>query len=126
MAINKVNTTIDETNFRFLKNQSSVIRTVSTNKVTVNGINSVVSKPKVGDIMCVTRYKNNNDVLLPAEEQKVVWIDGLSIVPEQLSTEFEPVGICVSVNGNKAMVKYKTDDVSTNRQFSTLSSVTFD
>lgn len=126
MAINKVNTTTDETNFRFLQNQSSVIHTVSTNKVTMNGINSVVSKPKVGDIMCVTRYKNNNDVLLPAEEQKVVWIDGLSIVPEQLSTEFEPVGICVSVNGNKAMVKYKTDDVSTNRQFSTLSSVTFD
>ena len=107
MAINKVNTTDDEKDYNFLKNQSSIIRTVSTNNVNMHGVNTVVSKPKVGDIMCVTRYKNNSDVLLPAEEQKVVWIDGLSIEPLQLSVELEPVGICVVINKNNAIVKSK-------------------
>ncbi len=109
MAINKVNTTDDEKDYNFLKNQSSIIRTVSTNNITINGVNVIVAKPKVGDIMCVTRYKNDNDVLLPAEEQKVVWIDGLSIEPLQLSIELEPVGICVAINGNKALVRYKKE-----------------
>ncbi len=109
MAINNVNTTSKEKSYKFLKNQSSILRTVSTNNITINGVNVIVAKPKVGDIMCVTRYKNNSDVLLPAEEQKVIWIDGLSIEPKQLSTEFEPVGICVVVNGDKAIVRYKEE-----------------
>ena len=41
------------------------------------------------------------------KDGKVIWIDGLSINPKQLSQEIEPVGICVAINGNKAMVKYR-------------------
>ena len=106
MAINKIYTTAEEQSFKFLTNQSSILRTSNTNNITTHGINVIVSRPNKGDVMCVTRYKNG-DTLLNAEEQKVVWIDGLSIVPEQLSTEFEPVGICVAINGNKAIVKYR-------------------
>ena len=47
--------------------------------------------------------------LLPADEQEVVWIDGLSIELNQLSPELEPVGICVAINGNKAIVRYKEE-----------------
>ena len=65
-----------------------------TNDVTVNGVNVIVDKPKRGDVMCV---KNG----------QVVWIDGLSINPEQLSSEIDPVGICMVVDGNKAIVRYK-------------------
>ena len=57
----------------------------------------IVDKPKRGDIMCITK------------DQKVVWIDGLSINPKQLSREFEPVGICLVVKGNKALVRYKEE-----------------
>ena len=109
MAINNVNTTSEEKSYKFLKNQSSILRTVSTNNITINGVNVIVDKPKVGDIMCVTRYKGDDDTLLSADKQKVIWLDGLSIVPEQLSTEFEPVGICVVVNGDKAIVRYKEE-----------------
>lgn len=126
MAISKVNLTAEEKNFTFGKNQSSILHTNNTNNITVNGINVIVQKPKKGDVMCVTRYTNESGSLLPGDEQKVVWIDGLSINPAQLSPEFDTVGICVAVNGNKAMVKYKTDEGSINRQFSSLSSVTFD
>ena len=38
---------------------------------------------------------------------QVIWIDGLSINPDYLSEEYEPVGICLVVKGNKALVKYK-------------------
>lgn len=109
MAINNVNTTIEEKNFKFQENQSSILSTVDSGKITVNGVNVIVDKPKVGDIMCVTRYKNADSALLDAEEQEVLWVDGLSIVPKQLSTEFEPVGICVAVNGRKAIVRYKEE-----------------
>ncbi len=47
--------------------------------------------------------------MLPADEQEVIWIDGLSIELNQLSPELEPVGICVAINGNKAIVKYKEE-----------------
>lgn len=126
MAINKVNNETEEKNFKFLQSQSTIIRTVDIDKITFNGVNVIVEKPKVGDVMCVTKYKDSSNTLLGADKQKVVWIDGLSIVPKQLSTEFEPVGICLVVNGNKAIVKYKTDDYSNNRIFSTTNSVTFD
>ena len=97
MAMNKVNTTTDEESFKFLKNQSSILHTVETNKITVNGVNVIVDKPKRGDVMCIS------------SDQKVVWIDGLSIEPTQLSKEFEPVGICLVVKGNKALVRYKEE-----------------
>ena len=100
MAINKVENTNDEKNFKFLTNQSSILLTSDTNNVTINGVNVIVDKPKVGDVMCV---KNG----------QVVWIDGLSITPKQLSQEIEPVGICVSINGNKAMVRYRTEYTDT-------------
>lgn len=109
MAINIVNTTNEEKNFNFLTNQSSILHTADTNNITVNGVNVIVDKPKKGDVMCVTRYTNESGTLLPADSQKVIWIDGLSINPKQLSQEFEPVGICVVVNGNKAMVKYRKE-----------------
>lgn len=118
MAINKVNTTTEEKNFNFLKNQSTILRTTNTKNITINGVNVIVEKPKVGDVMCVTRYKDTSDTLLGADKQKIIWIDGLSIVPNQLSLEFEPIGICVAINGNKAIVKYKTDDTSNNRALS--------
>ena len=95
MSINRVNTGGE--NFKFLTNQSSILHTVDTNKITVNSVNVIVDKPKRGDIMCITK------------DQKVVWIDGLSINPKQLSKEFEPVGICLVVKGNKAIVRYKEE-----------------
>lgn len=96
MAINKVENTNDEKNFKFLTNQSSILLTSDTNNVTINGVNVIVDKPKVGDVMCV-------------KGGQVVWVDGLSITPKQLSQEIEPVGICVSINGNKAIVRYRTE-----------------
>ena len=42
---------------------------------------------------------------------KVVWIDGLSINQDQLSSDIEKVGICLNVDGNKAMVKYKYGNI---------------
>lgn len=92
MAIKRVNITGES--FKFLTNQSSISHIADTNNITVNGVNVFVNKPKKGDIMCV---KNG----------KVVWIDGLSINQDQLSSDIEPVGICLNVDGNKAMVKYK-------------------
>ena len=109
MAINKVNTTAEEKSFKFLTNQSSILHTVDTNKITVNGVNVIVEKPKVGDVMCVTKYKNDSGTLLDADKQKVIWIDGLSINPKQLSQEYEPVGICLVVKGNKAIVRYREE-----------------
>ena len=96
MAINITNTTGGE-QFNFLANQSSILRSTDTNKIKVNGVNVIVSKPKKGDIMCV-------------KDGKVIWIDGLSINPKQLSQEIEPVGICVAINGNKAMVRYRKEE----------------
>ena len=59
--------------------------------------------------MCITKYRKENGDLLEADKQKVIWIDGLSINPKQLSQEFEPVGICLVVKGNKALVRYKEE-----------------
>ena len=108
MSINRINTTVEEQNFKFLPNQSSILHTVDTNKITVNGVNVIVDKPKRGDVMCITHYKEGG-VLLDADKQKVVWIDGLSINPKQLSQEYEPVGICLVVKGNKAIVRYREE-----------------
>ena len=108
MSINKVNTTVEEQSFKFLTNQSSILHTVDTNKITVNGVNVIVDKPKRGDVMCITHYKEGG-ILLDASKQKVVWIDGLSINPKQLSQEYEPVGICLVVKGNKAIVRYREE-----------------
>lgn len=96
MAINKVNTETQEQDFRFLTNQSSILHTVETNDITVNGVNVIVDKPKRGDVMYISN-------------QKVIWIDGLSINPKQLPQEYEPVGICLVVNGNKALVRYREE-----------------
>ena len=108
MSINKVNTTGEEQRFNFLTNQSSILHTVKTNNITVNGVNVIVDKPKRGDVMCITHYKEGG-ILLDADKQKVVWIDGLSIDPKQLSQEYEPVGICLVVKGNKAIVRYREE-----------------
>ena len=94
MAIVKVNTTSEESAINFLTNKSSILHTEETNKVAVNGVNVFVDRPKRGDVMCV---KNN----------QVKWIDGLSLNPAQLPQKYEPVGICVAINGNKAIVKYR-------------------
>ena len=109
MAINVVNTSGGGANLNFLTNQSSIVRTADMNSITVNGVNVIVDKPKVGDIMCVTRYTDESGTLLPADSQKVIWIDGLSINPAQLSQKLEPVGICLVVKGNKAMVRYREE-----------------
>ena len=108
MSINKVNTTVEEQSFKFLTNQSSILHTVETNNITVNGVNVIVEKPKRGDVMCITHYERDG-VLLDADKQKVVWIDGLSINPKQLSQEYEPVGICLVVKGNKVIVRYREE-----------------
>lgn len=98
MSINRVNTTVQEQNFTFLKNESSILHTTDTNKITINGVNVIVNKPKRGDLMFI---RNN----------KVIWIDGLSITPEQLPQDYIPVGICLSVNGNKALVRYYKEEL---------------
>ena len=109
MPINIVNTTKEEKDFKFAQNRTSILHTNSTNKVTFNHVNAIVHSPNVGDVMCVTRYTDENDSLLPADKQKVIWIDGLSINPKQLPQKYEPVGICVAINGNKAMVRYREE-----------------
>ena len=111
MAIIKVNNTSEENSVNFITNQSSILYRSDTNKITVNGVNVFVDKPKVGDIMCVTCYTDEGGALLPADQQQVKWIDGLSINPKQLSQKYEPVGICVVINGNKAMVRYREEKV---------------
>ena len=98
MAINRVNTPEEEQHFKFLSNQSSILRTIDTNNITVNGGNVIVDKPKRGDIMCIANDKN-----------KIVWIDGLSINLKQLPGAYEAIGICLSVKGNKAMVRYREE-----------------
>ena len=75
MPINTVNTTKEEKDFKFAQNRTSILHTNSTNKVTFNYVNAIVRSPKVGDVMCVTRYTDENDSLLPADKQKVIWID---------------------------------------------------
>ena len=100
MAINRVNTTEEEQHFKFLSNQSSILRTVDTNNITVNGVNVIVDKPKRGDIMCLAKINDKN---------KIVWIDGLSINLKQLSSHYEAIGICLSVKGNKALVRYREE-----------------
>ena len=92
MAINITNNT-GGGDFKFLTNQSSILHTTDTNDVTINSVNVIVDKPKRGDILCV-------------KDGQVIWIDGLSINPDQLSSEIEPVGICMVINGNKAIVKH--------------------
>ena len=108
MAINKVNTIDEEQNFDFLTNQSSILYTSETEDTIVNGVNVIVDKPKKGDIMCITRYEKGR-VILGADHQKVVWIDGLTINLKQLFKKYEAVGICLNVKGNKALVRYKTE-----------------
>ena len=95
MAINITNSTGGR-DFKFLTNQSSILLNSDTNDVTINGVNVIVDKPKRGDVMCV-------------KDGQVVWIDGLSINPEQLSSEIEPVGICLKIKGNKALVRYREE-----------------
>lgn len=109
MAINIVNTQEDAQNFPYFGNQSTILFTNETKNINLNGVNVFVDRPKKGDVMCVTRYKDESGNLLTADEQKVKWIDGLSINPTQLSQEIEPVGICVAINGNKAMVRYREE-----------------
>ena len=111
MPINTVNTTKEEKDFKFVQNRTSILHTNSTNKVTFNHVNAIVRSPKVGDVMCVTRYIDEDGSLLSADKQKVIWIDGLSINPKQLPQKYEPVGICVAINGNKAMVRYREEKV---------------
>lgn len=94
MAIKSVNATSEENDVKFDKNQSSILHTLDTNTVTVNGVNVEVKRPKKGDVLCVNGGQ-------------VVWIDGLSINPAQLPQGLETVGICVAINGNKAIVKYR-------------------
>lgn len=98
MSINRVNTTVQEQNFTFLKNESSILHTTDTNKITINGVNVIVNKPKRGDLMFI---RNN----------KVIWIDGLSITPEQLPQDYIPVGICLFVNDNKALIRYYKEEL---------------
>ena len=95
MAINVVNST-GLGDFKFLTNQSSILLNSDTNDVTVNGVNVIVDKPKRGDVMCV-------------KDGQVIWIDGLSINPAQLSSEIEPDGICLKIKGNKALVRYREE-----------------
>ena len=114
MAINQVNTLSEEQNFKFLLNQSSILHNIKTNNITVNGVNVIVDKPKRGDIMCNTRLPDSNGIIA-TDEQKIVWVDGLSVNLKYLSEEYEPVGICVSIKGNKAMVRYKTETKETFR-----------
>lgn len=107
MAINSVKTIAEEKSFKFLSNQSSILRTVDTNNITYNGVNVIVDKPKAGDVMCVTLYKGADNNLLSYSQQKVVWIDGNTINSLALNELYNIAGICLGVKGNKAIVKYK-------------------
>ena len=111
MAINSVKTIAEEQSFKFLTNQSSILRTVDANSIIYNGVNIILDKPKVGDVMCITKYKDAEGNLLDANQQKVIWIDGKTIDSIQLLSTglYEIVGVCLSVKGNKATIKYKNN-----------------
>ena len=115
MSINSVKTTAEEKNFKFLNNQSSILRTVDTNNITYKGVNVIVDKPKAGDVMCVTRYTYDDGSLLESYKQKVFFVSGPSIYDIYSLThndmdqlKFDTVGIVLKVKGNKALVRYKT------------------
>ena len=115
MSINSVKTTVEEKNFKFLNNQSSILRTVDTNNITYKGVNVIVDKPKAGDVMCVTRYTYDDGSLLESYKQKVFFVSGPSIYDIYSLThndmdqlKFDTVGIVLKVKGNKALVRYKT------------------
>ena len=107
MSINSVKTTVEQQSFKFLNDQSSILRTVNTNKITYNPVSVIVDKPKVGDIMCVTKYKDTEGNLLDANKQDIIWVDGFSVNPGFLYKELEPVGICLLTTMNKALVRYR-------------------
>lgn len=114
MAINSVKTIAEEVRFKFPHNQSSILRTVDTNNIKYNAVNVIVDKPKVGDVMCVTRYTYDDGSLLESYRQKVFFVSGPSIYDIYSLThddmdrlKFDTVGIVLKVTGNKALVRYK-------------------
>lgn len=110
--INTVKTSADVAGYKFLTNQSDLLHVQSANEVIYHGVNVIVDRPKKGDILCVTLYKNSDGSLKDAADQKMVWIDGLSVVPSELSEELDAIGICYAVHGNFAYVRYRQETIA--------------
>ena len=108
--INKVTNIEAADSYKFLTDQSTILRAENENKVKVNGINVIVDKPKRGDVLCLTHYTDSDGNLLDKTKQKIFWIDGLSIVPKELSEDLDPVAICWRVYGNTAYIRYRKEE----------------
>jgi hypothetical protein len=108
--INKVTNIEAADSYKFLTDQSTILRAENENKVKVNGINVIVDKPKRGDVLCLTHYTDSDGKLLDKTKQKIFWIDGLSIVPKELSEDLDPVAICWRVYGNTAYIRYRKEE----------------
>ena len=113
MAINSIKT---GQSVAILNNQSSITRNTDINNISYRGINIIVSKPQVGDVMCVTRFTDPNDSssLLGSDKQKVFFVSSSSIRDIYSLTHdnqdrhmLDTVGIVLKVMGNKALVRYK-------------------
>jgi hypothetical protein len=108
--INKVTNIEAADSYKFLTDQSTILRAENENKVKVNGINVIVDKPKRGDVLCLTHYTDSDGKLLDKTKQKIFWIDGLSIAPKELSEDLDPVAICWRVYGNTAYIRYRKEE----------------
>ena len=108
--ISKVTNIEAADSYKFLTDQSTILRAENENKVKVNGINVIVDKPKRGDVLCLTHYTDSDGKLLDKTKQKIFWIDGLSIVPKELSEDLDPVAICWRVYGNTAYIRYRKEE----------------
>ena len=106
--ITKLNTIKEYNDYitkKFTTDQSTIVQIDDLNMSMRHGVNVIVKTPTVGDILCVTRYKNESGNILGPDKQEIVWVKGLTFNGAEFTTELDPVGICFAVYGKKAYVR---------------------
>ena len=88
----------------FSEDESTILYVSDTNKIVYNKVNTIVDRPKRGDVMCINTYDNNN----------VVWVDGLSInsYTGLKKIHLDPVGICIKMKDDDALVAYRENTLA--------------
>lgn len=89
----------------FSEDESTILYVSDTNKIIYNKVNTIVDRPKRGDVMCINTYDNNN----------VVWVDGLSInsYAGLTNSYLDPVGICIKMkDDDDALVAYRENTLA--------------
>lgn len=106
-TFNNLNTQSEKNDFSFIKGQSSVLHIDEGNNININGVNVIINIPSVGDVLCITRRKDENDNLLGPDKQDIVWMKGNTIEYKSFPQDlYEPVGVVYRVLGRKAYVTY--------------------